>query len=120
MTIGSGFNYPADIAQRQHREKRSTENKWRATFPNPPDLCFDYRALVEQVNGIAHATEPDHKICVIGAGITGLTTARELYRCGFTTLPYLKNPSVLAADTLPPLGAITPTRQAGPLSRWVQ
>ncbi|WP_339493495.1 flavin monoamine oxidase family protein [Pseudomonas sp. EA_35y_Pfl1_P108] len=104
MTIGSGFNYPADIAQRQHREKRSTEKKWRATFPNPPDLCFDYRALVEQVNGIAQATEPNHKICVIGAGITGLTTARELYRCGFTNITLLEKSKRIGGRHLTALG----------------
>lgn len=90
MTIGSNFNYPADIAQQHSRKKRSTENRWRARFPNPPDLCFDYRALVEQANGIAQATDPHHKICIIGAGITGLTTARELYRCGFTNITLLE------------------------------
>ena len=50
MTIGSSFNYPADIA-REHRQKKRNANKnWRASFPNPPDLCFDYRMLVEQDN----------------------------------------------------------------------
>ena len=48
MTIGSDFNYPADIATKLHRKKRSAKSKWTATFPNPPDLCFDYRTLVEQ------------------------------------------------------------------------
>ncbi|RUQ44196.1 amine oxidase, partial [Corynebacterium pseudodiphtheriticum] len=65
MTIGSSFNYPADIAHKHHREKRSPNDKWRARFPNPPDLCFDYRALVEQKNGIAQATQNHHKICIV-------------------------------------------------------
>ncbi|WP_231421754.1 flavin monoamine oxidase family protein [Pseudomonas sp. Leaf59] len=90
MTIGSNFNYPADIASQAHREKRGADNKWRATFPGPPDLCFDYRALVEQENGVAHATDTHHKICIIGAGITGLTTARELHRCGFKNITLLE------------------------------
>lgn len=104
MTIGSNFNYSADIAQRHHREKRSSKNKWRATYPNPPDLCFDYRALVEQVNGIALATETQHKICIIGAGITGLTTARELYRCGFTNLTLLEKSTRIGGRHLTALG----------------
>ncbi|MBI6910890.1 FAD-dependent oxidoreductase [Pseudomonas palleroniana] len=90
MTIGSSFNYPADIAHKHHRKKRSPNDKWRARFPNPPDLCFDYRALVEQKNGIAQATQNHHKICIIGAGITGLTTARELHRCGFTNITLIE------------------------------
>lgn len=63
-----------------------SDNLWRARFPNPPDLCFDYRRLVEQPGGIAQASNINHKVAIIGAGITGLTTARELLRCGFTDI----------------------------------
>lgn len=90
MTIGSSYNYPSYIARETTRTKRSIKNKWTARFPNPPDLCFDYRTLVEQKNGIAKATNPNHKICIIGAGVTGLTAARELYRCGFTNITIIE------------------------------
>lgn len=90
MTIGSSYEYPAHAAKTVARTKRSTDNKWTGRFPNPPDLCFDYRALVEQENGIAKATNPQHKICIIGAGVTGLTAARELYRCGFTDITLIE------------------------------
>lgn len=90
MTIGSSYNYPSYATKDAARPKRSAENKWKARFPNPPDLCFDYRALVEQENGIAKATDPQHKICIIGAGVTGLTAARELYRCGFTHITLIE------------------------------
>ncbi|WP_308701363.1 FAD-dependent oxidoreductase [Pseudomonas trivialis] len=104
MTIGSNFNYPADTTQHPHRKKRSNKNKWAARFPNPPDLCFDYRALVEQVNGIAQATKPHHKICVIGAGITGLTTARELHRCGFKDITLIEKSTRIGGRHLTALG----------------
>ncbi|WP_152974899.1 flavin monoamine oxidase family protein [Pseudomonas sp. RIT-PI-q] len=71
-------------------EKLQAKNKWAGRFPNPPDLCFDYRALIEQEHGIAKATNPTHKICIIGAGVTGLTAARELYRCGFTNVTLIE------------------------------
>lgn len=90
MTIGSSYEYPAHAAKTVARTKRSTATKWSGRFPNPPDLCFDYRALVEQENGIAKATNPHHKTCIIGAGVTGLTAARELYRCGFTDITLIE------------------------------
>ncbi|WP_095051209.1 FAD-dependent oxidoreductase [Pseudomonas sp. Irchel s3b2] len=90
MTIGSSYNYPSFVIREAVRTKRSAKNKWATRFPNPPDLCFDYRALVEQENGIAKATDPQHKICIIGAGVTGLTAARELYRCGFTQITLIE------------------------------
>jgi len=90
MTIGSSYDYPSSAARDVVRTKRSADNKWAGRFPNPPDLCFDYRALVEQENGIARAMDPQHGICIIGAGITGLTAARELYRCGFTHISLIE------------------------------
>ncbi|MGK9608202.1 FAD-dependent oxidoreductase, partial [Salmonella enterica subsp. enterica] len=71
---------------------------------NPPDLCFDYRSLVEQQNGVAQATDTNHRICIIGAGITGLTTARELYRCGFTNITVLEKSERIGGRHLTALG----------------
>ncbi|MEZ1319032.1 FAD-dependent oxidoreductase [Pseudomonas fluorescens] len=90
MTIGSSYEYPASVSPDAPRTKRSTAGKWAGRFPNPPDLCFDYRALVEQKNGIASSTAPQHRIGIIGAGITGLTAARELYRAGFTRISLIE------------------------------
>lgn len=86
MTIGSTYNLPADIAG----TLADTAHGWSARFPNPPDLCFDYRKLLEQVGGIATAGRPEHRICIIGAGVTGLTAARELLRCGFTHITLIE------------------------------
>ncbi|WP_455825676.1 flavin monoamine oxidase family protein [Pseudomonas graminis] len=104
MTIGSTFNHPADIAQKHLREKRAAHTKWRARFPNPPDLCFDYRALVEQENGIAQATDTGHTLCIIGAGITGLATARELHRCGFANITLIEKSNRIGGRHLTALG----------------
>lgn len=92
MTIGSSYNYPSQ-AGAEARKKRSTPGIWKSRFPNPPDLCFDYRALVEQKGGIARATDPKHRICIIGAGVTGLTAARELLRCGFRNITLVEQSS---------------------------
>jgi tryptophan 2-monooxygenase len=87
MTIGSSYDYPAKVAR--HFAARPHSN-WAARFPNPPDLCFDYRKLVEQTGGVAKAADKSHKICIIGAGVTGLVAARELLRCGFTDITLIE------------------------------
>jgi len=56
MTIGSTHNHPADLAI----DPLLPTQPWAARFPNPPDLCFDYRRLIEQEGGVARATQPDH------------------------------------------------------------
>lgn len=86
MTIGSTHNHPADLAI----EPDGLIQPWAVRFPNPPDLCFDYRRLVEQAGGIASATRHEHRICIVGAGVTGLTAARELLRCGFTHITLIE------------------------------
>lgn len=86
MTIGSSHNHPADLAI----EPVSELEPWAARFPNPPDLCFDYRRLLEQDGGVARATAPEHRICIVGAGVAGLTAARELLRCGFTRVTLIE------------------------------
>ena len=79
MTIGSTHNHPADL----DIDPSLSLEPWAVRFPNPPDLCFDYRRVVEQQGGVAQATQPSHRICIVGGGVTGLTAARELLRCGF-------------------------------------
>lgn len=87
MTIGSSHNHPADIAAAL---QNPASPPWAARFPNPPDLCFDYRRLLEQTAGIAHGGNPQHRICIIGAGVAGLVAARELLRCGFEQITLIE------------------------------
>jgi monoamine oxidase len=87
MTIGSSHNHSADIAAAL---QNPASPPWAARFPNPPDLCFDYRRLLEQTAGIAHGGNPQHRICIIGAGVAGLVAARELLRCGFEQITLIE------------------------------
>ncbi|MBD8482912.1 flavin monoamine oxidase family protein [Pseudomonas coleopterorum] len=87
MTIGSSHNHPADIAATL---QTAASLPWAARFPNPPDLCFDYRRLLEQPGGIARGGNAQHRICIIGAGVAGLVAARELLRCGFERITLIE------------------------------
>ena len=102
MTIGSTYDYPALIAKHLPPDDKSV---WQGRFPSPPDLCFNYRKLVEQESGIATATQPYYKICIVGAGVTGLTAARELLRCGFNNVSLLEQSHRIGGRHLTALNA---------------
>lgn len=87
MTIGSSHNHPADLAATL---QTAASLPWAARFPNPPDLCFDYRRLIEQPGGTARGGNAQHRICIIGAGVAGLVAARELLRCGFERITLIE------------------------------
>ncbi|WP_312936409.1 FAD-dependent oxidoreductase [Pseudomonas sp.] len=111
MTIGSTHNHPADLTT----TPTAPTLPWAARFPNPPDLCFDYRRLLEQAGGIAHATKSEHRIAVIGAGVTGLTAARELLRCGYTKVTLLEQSKRIGGRHLTvPSGPGTPVQPSTP------
>ncbi|RYH64533.1 MAG: hypothetical protein EON54_06320 [Alcaligenaceae bacterium] len=97
MTIGSSYEYPAHraTALRRALAQPALATNWSVPFPNPPDLCFDYRKLVE---GGPVATPKDKalKIGIIGAGMTGLTAARELFRCGFDDITVFESSDRIA------------------------
>jgi tryptophan 2-monooxygenase len=93
MTIGSSYDYPAQrAAQLTATNRLPRKLPWAGRYPNPPDLSFDYRRLVEQTGGVAQVegAAAGRSICIVGAGIAGLTTARELFRCGFTNVTLLE------------------------------
>lgn len=84
MAKGTSYNYPAEAAARQTTNQSTG---WEGRYPGPADICFNYRKLVEQKNGVAKfATANQPTVCIVGAGITGLTTARELLRCGVQSI----------------------------------
>lgn len=107
MTIGSTHNHPADLAV----EPALPAKPWAARFPNPPDLCFDYRRLVEQQGGVAEATVKDQRICIVGAGVTGLTAARELLRCGFSNVTLIEQAQRVGGRHLTVSSATQPNPQ---------
>ncbi|CAB3763152.1 flavin monoamine oxidase family protein [Paraburkholderia humisilvae] len=67
-------------------DRTAAPDAWRVAYPNPADFNFDFAHLLQltQRCGIARNVRSDLRIAVVGAGIAGLTAARELFRCGVT------------------------------------
>jgi len=61
---------------------------WKFRWPNTADFNFNYYHLLEinKDRSIGRNKDPEIKIAIIGAGIAGLTAARELFRCGYTNI----------------------------------
>ena len=73
-----------------------TDSEWRNPWPNTPDFTFNYGNLlrVASSDGFASAGKSaTETIAIIGAGIAGLTVARELLRCGYRNLTLLESTS---------------------------
>ena len=65
--------------------QRSDPNSWLPSFPSPADFRFDYfKLLQDSPEGLARLPDNTRKdVAIIGAGVAGMTVARELHRCGF-------------------------------------
>lgn len=63
------------------------DKPWLPDYPNPPDLRFNYFKLLSDAwaakSPIAKAPTPTRSVGIVGAGVAGLTVARELWRAGY-------------------------------------
>ena len=64
-------------------------NPWRFGWPNSADQNFNFYKLLDDaastgIGKIASGSPP--RVAIVGAGIAGLTAARELFRSGFTNI----------------------------------
>ncbi|WP_370978303.1 flavin monoamine oxidase family protein [Agaribacterium sp. ZY112] len=67
----------------------SDPDNWIPKFPNPADFRFDYfKLLQESPNGLATVHGDAPTVAIVGAGAAGMTTARELLRCGYHVTIY--------------------------------
>jgi tryptophan 2-monooxygenase len=58
---------------------------WRAAWPNPAESPFNYHRFLREFESLQKRRPAldNVTIAIIGAGIAGLTAARELYRYGY-------------------------------------
>lgn len=70
------------------KNRPDAANSWQVSFPNPADFNFNYyRLLAEaEASGIGKNPNPHLKIAIVGAGVAGLTAARELFRSGYSQI----------------------------------
>ncbi len=57
-------------------------------YPNTADFNFNYYNLLNNANqnSIGNNTNPNARIAIIGAGISGMIAARELFRSGYSNI----------------------------------
>lgn len=70
----------------------SDPDTWLPNYPNPADFRFDYHKLLnlarQNENAIGQAPEHRPRVAIVGAGVAGLTAARELFRAGYRVRVY--------------------------------
>lgn len=60
--------------------------KWIFSYPNLADFNFNYHRLLKDASETGIGALSGIKVAVVGAGVAGLTAARELFRCGVTQI----------------------------------
>ena len=64
------------------------QNPWRFGWPNSADMNFNFYRLLDNAKStsIGKVGGAPPRIAIIGAGVAGLTAARELFRSGYTNI----------------------------------
>src|SRR5438445_6427894 len=80
----------AELSRSTDSSSTPGSDEWRFQFPNTADFNFNYWKLLKDARGTGIAKPPSNadqlRIAIIGAGVAGLTAARELFRSGFTNI----------------------------------
>jgi len=76
------------IDKAKHAVQEPADSGWKFRFPNTADFNFNYYKLLSNAesSSIGRNQQTHQRIAIIGAGLAGLTAARELFRCGYTAI----------------------------------
>jgi len=80
MGMRPGISY--DVAS----SESAASDRWLPNWPNPADFRFNYWELLRTAadDGIARVPAGRRwSVAIVGAGVAGMSAARELHRCGF-------------------------------------
>lgn len=82
------------------------QEPWQPHWPNPADLPYNYFNLMSRCSetGLADVRgtpAASQKIAIIGAGLGGLTVARELFRCGYENIAVFEAEARIGGRTYP-------------------
>jgi tryptophan 2-monooxygenase len=83
----------------------SDRDPWMFRFPNAADFNFNYWKLLNEAyvgsRGVAEAPPEaiSCRIAIVGAGIAGLTAARELYRAGYQNIDLYESSARIGGRT---------------------
>lgn len=64
-------------------------NPWRFGWPNSADMNFNFNTMLSKAGETAIGQAPPNQqptIAIVGAGVAGMTVARELFRCGYVDI----------------------------------
>lgn len=85
MGLHTGLDKYISLVQSTRTDSSAT---WQFCWPNTADFNFNYYRLLtnSQDTGMGKNVNPDLRIAIVGAGVAGLTAARELFRSGYTQI----------------------------------
>ncbi|WP_338759824.1 FAD-dependent oxidoreductase [Bernardetia sp. ABR2-2B] len=88
MGLNKSLDSLHSFSKKGNKKEQESSNPWLFDYPNNADFNFNYYNLLNNANqnSIGNNTNPAARIAIIGAGISGMVAARELFRSGYKNI----------------------------------